>query len=72
MPKTEQERLEIIQDLIDRLLYLPPLEMEAFTRMLDSFFNEFPIHYEVVDGIRVYKPTKQNHEVTKDRDSNQV
>lgn len=60
MPKTEQERLEIIQDLIDRLLYLPPAEMEVFTRMLNSCFNEFPVHYEVVDGIRVYKINKKD------------
>jgi hypothetical protein len=58
MPKTEQERLEIIQDLIDRLLYLPKEEMDIFIKILDNLFHDFPVHYEIVDGVRVYKLPK--------------
>lgn len=58
MPQTEQERLEIIQDLIDRLLYLPETERDVFMRILNSLFEDFPIYYDVVDGVRVYNHVK--------------
>lgn len=61
MPQTEQERLEIIQDLIDRLLYLNELDRQVFIRILSSVFHDFPVHYDVVDGVRVYKPIKRNN-----------
>jgi len=61
MPQTEQERLEIIQDLIDRLLYLPETDRKVFMRILSSVFHDFPIHYDVVDGVRIYKHVKRNN-----------
>lgn len=58
MKKTEQERLEIVQDLIDRLIYLPDSEQQFFMSLLTDLFKAYPVRYEIVDGIRVYKIKK--------------
>ena len=55
---TEQERLEIVQDLIDRLIYLPDSEQQFFMSLLTDLFKAYPVRYEIVDGIRVYKIKK--------------
>lgn len=43
---TEQERLKIVQGVIDRLLYLDHKERDEFLRYIDALFG-------------VYKPSKE-------------
>ena len=51
----EQERLELIQDLIDRLLYLPETKMILFIRGLKLLHDKFNIDLVIVNGVRTYK-----------------
>jgi len=51
----EVERKELVQNLIDRLLYLPETERVTFLDNLNNLFNKYSIAVEIVDGIRIYK-----------------
>jgi hypothetical protein len=51
---TEDERKEIVQDVIDRLMYLPSKDRGVFMSELDKLFFEFEIKSQVIDGIRIY------------------
>ena len=59
MPINEQERLEIVQDLIDRLIYLKGEQLELFMSELDMLFSKNNVEYTIVDGIRIYNQNKQ-------------
>ena len=52
---TEDERKEIVQDVIDRLMYLSPFNRGIFMSELDKLFFEFEICTQTIDGIRIYK-----------------
>lgn len=57
------DRMEIVQDVIDRLLYLPDNDRKTFLDNLRGLFNSYNIDVEVVGGLRIYK--------TKRHESNQ-
>jgi hypothetical protein len=52
---TEDERKEIVQDVIDRLMYLPNKNRELFLSRLGNLFVEFDLDVQTIDGIRIYK-----------------
>lgn len=51
----EVERKEILQSVIDRLLYLSDNDRKTFLENLNKLFLNYNIDVEVVDGIRIYK-----------------
>jgi hypothetical protein len=53
-----QERNEIIQPIIDRLLYLPKNELEHYKKYLAALEELYPIDVQVQDGIRIYHVKK--------------
>jgi chromatin remodeling complex protein RSC6 len=54
--ETEQQRKELLQDVIDRLLYLPNGEQEKFVRLLELSLNKFQIAYNIKKGdCRIYQ-----------------
>jgi len=55
---TEREQNEIIQDVIDRLLYLPNKDLEQYKKQLNSLVERHPLDVETIDGIRIYHVTK--------------
>jgi hypothetical protein len=50
----ERERNEIIQDVIDRLIYLPDDKLQEYKHYLDVLVSVYPIDMKVEDGIRIY------------------
>jgi len=53
--ETEQERREFLQEIIDRILYLPNEEREKFLSIMESSFKKFTPSYKIVQGAsRVY------------------
>jgi hypothetical protein len=55
---TEREQKEIIQDVIDRLLYLPNKDLEQYKKQLNLLVDKHPLDVETIDGIRIYHVTK--------------
>jgi hypothetical protein len=53
-----EERAEIVQDVIDRLLYLSPEDMAEYKRTLDLMHRVYSVEMKVVDGIRIYSLNK--------------
>jgi hypothetical protein len=59
-PITEQKRKEIVQEIIDRMLYLPNNRREVFMEILQDSFEAFPLDHEVNDrGIKVFVPVRE-------------
>ena len=54
-----EDRNEIIQDIIDRLLYLPEDKLREFNGYLVTLFDVYKVDVEIIDGIRIYKPKKK-------------
>jgi hypothetical protein len=52
------ERNEILQDIIDRMLYLNEQDRAKFLYYIDILKHTYPIRYKLVDGVRVYEPQK--------------
>lgn len=50
-----EDRNEIIQNIIDRLLYLPEDKAKEFSSYLDTLFYVYKVDVQVIDGIRIYK-----------------
>jgi hypothetical protein len=48
------ERLEIVQDVIDRLLYLDADKLEKYKESLSVLHEVFNVNVEIVDGVRKY------------------
>jgi hypothetical protein len=48
------ERLEIVQDVIDRLLYLDADKLEKYKESLSVLHEVFNVGVEIVDGVRKY------------------
>jgi hypothetical protein len=48
------ERFEIIQDVIDRLLYLDADKLEKYKESLNVMHEVFNVNVEIVNGIRKY------------------
>lgn len=57
--KIEDERKEVIQDVIDRLLYLSPQELAEYKQKLENLKRVYPIAVEIRNGIRIYRVTKK-------------
>jgi hypothetical protein len=57
---------ELIQDVVDRLLYLHETDRQYFDELLKELLDIYPVPYTEIEGIRVYsiKP-KQQHYVRK-------
>jgi len=54
----EKDNKEIIQDVIDRLLYLPKTELQAYKDRLNLLKLLYPIEMEEKNGMRTYHITK--------------
>jgi len=53
-----KERLDITQEVIDRLIYLSPEEADKYKKELDKLNLKFNINAGYEEGIRVIKTTK--------------
>jgi hypothetical protein len=55
---TVDERREFVQEIIDRLLYLPDEERGSFIDNIKSTLNEFQPRIKILDdgNTRIYKP----------------
>lgn len=56
--KIETERNETIQDVIDRLLYLPEDKLQEYKKYLNTLVEIYPIDMKVENGIRIYHVKK--------------
>jgi hypothetical protein len=56
--ETIEERNELIQDVIDRLLYLPEDKLKEYKSYLDTLTAVYPIPMEIKDGVRIYGTIK--------------
>ena len=55
---TTEKRNELIQDLIDRLLYLPEKELVEYELYLNRLTAVYRIPMEVKNGVRIYESIK--------------
>lgn len=53
-----EQRNEFIQDVIDRLLYLPEAQLQEYKEYLNRLTAVYPIDMEIKNGIRIYHVTK--------------
>lgn len=62
---TVQGRNEILQPILDRLLYLPDDQREQFVSYLETLNNMYKIDVKIIDGIRIYDIKKLKNENAK-------
>jgi len=55
---TVNERNETIQDVIDRLLYLPDEQLKEYKKYLDRLTQVYTVNMEIKNGVRIYNLTK--------------
>jgi hypothetical protein len=55
---TVNERNETIQDVIDRLLYLPEEQLKEYKKYLDRLTQVYTVNMEIKNGVRIYNLTK--------------
>lgn len=55
---SEHDRNEILQDIIDRMLYLKGDEREKFLYYLDVIREAYKVDVQIVDGVRIYGVSK--------------
>lgn len=48
-----KERLDTIQEIIDRLIYLSPEDKDRYKKELEKLNNKFLINAVDIDGVRV-------------------
>jgi hypothetical protein len=53
------QRNETIQDVIDRLIYLPEDKLKEYKNYLEILVEVYPIDMKVENGIRIYHVTKR-------------
>ena len=58
---TQEQRKETIQDVIDRLLYLPDDKLEEYKHYLSVLVSVYPIDVKIENGIRIYHVTKNKN-----------
>lgn len=59
--ETEQQRREFLQEVIDRLLYLPSDERDKFISIMMASFKKFNLKYNIERGAtRVYHLSNKN------------
>ena len=51
----EKDRLEFIQEVIDRLIYLSPEETEKYRKEIEKLNARFDIETEEINGLRIIK-----------------
>jgi len=54
-----QERRELTQEVIDRLIYLPKYRRSAFKDKLEMLIRMYPIEFKEINGVRVFEITKE-------------
>jgi hypothetical protein len=52
------ERAEIVQDVIDRLLYLTPEQVAKYKASLEAIHSKFQVSVQKENGVRIYSLTK--------------
>ena len=55
---TVQGRNEILQPILDRLLYLPDDQKEQFVSYLETLNNMYKVDVKIIDGLRIYDVKK--------------
>jgi hypothetical protein len=55
---TVEGRNEILQPILDRLLYLPDDQKEQFVSYLDTLNNMYKVDVKIIDGLRIYDVKK--------------
>ena len=56
---TIQERAEIVQDVIDRLLYLTPEDVKTYKQLLNALNEQYAIDVQIdKSGLRIYSLNK--------------
>ena len=56
--ETIEQRNELIQNVIDRLLYLPEKELVEYELYLNRLTAVYQIPMEVKNGVRIYETIK--------------
>ena len=56
--ETIEQRNELIQNVIDRLLYLPEKELVEYELFLNRLTAVYQIPMEVKNGVRIYETIK--------------
>lgn len=51
---TVEGRNEILQPILDRLLYLPEDQKAQFVSYLDTLNNMYKVEVRIIDGLRIY------------------
>ena len=51
---TVEGRNEILQPILDRLLYLPEEQKAQFVSYLDTLNNMYKVEVKIIDGLRIY------------------
>lgn len=57
----QRERNQIIQEVLDRLLYLSDAELSAYKTQLELTHKAFPVGAETIDGVRTYSLNKNKN-----------
>lgn len=60
----EQERREIVQDVIDRLIYLRADKLQMYKNELQNMHSQFSLKVVNNIGVRVYEETVEIHNLT--------
>lgn len=55
---TVEGRNEILQPILDRLLYLPEDQKEQFVSYLETLNNMYKVDVKIIDGLRIYDVKK--------------
>lgn len=50
-----EERSSIIQEVVDRMLYLSPQEQAKYKQALDVLHQLYDVDVQVKNGVRIYK-----------------
>lgn len=61
----ERERLELIQGMVDRLLYLQDNDRKEFLNYLDALYCVFPVPKKVLHGEAAIKAMREQQECNK-------
>jgi hypothetical protein len=55
---SERERNQIVQEVLDRLLYLSDAELSAYKKQLELTHKAFAVGVETINGVRIYSLIK--------------
>jgi hypothetical protein len=60
---TADEMQEIVQDIIDRLLYLGTDKLSSYKVALQGIKQAYPIDVQIINGVRVYGKIKHHENI---------